>query len=118
MVEYDPNNPLSDKELDELADKDFDMFLEYLDSKTAYLKKFAKPLSSFHTKRFAAMDSALKGTQITSEELKKAEEIGKKNEKKISEQDAEKLEEFEKKNPKYRDEGIKNIKTNRSQWFD
>jgi hypothetical protein len=118
MVEYDPNNPLSDKEMDELADKDFDMFLEYLDSKTAYLKKFAKPLSSFHTKRFAALDSALKGTQITSEELKKAEEIGKKNEKKIAEQDAEKLEEFEKKNPKYRDEGIKNIKTNRSQWFD
>ena len=28
MVKYDPENPLSDKELDELAEKDFEMFLE------------------------------------------------------------------------------------------
>jgi len=39
MVEYDPNNPLSDKELDELADKDFDMFLEYLDQKSEFLRR-------------------------------------------------------------------------------
>ena len=26
--------------------------------------------------------------------------------------------EYEKDNPKYKDDGIKNIKTNRSQWFD
>ena len=34
---YDPNNPLSDEELDKIAEEDFDKFLEYLDSKTAYL---------------------------------------------------------------------------------
>ena len=39
-IKYNPKNPLTDKELDELAEKDFDLFLEYLDSKTAYLKKF------------------------------------------------------------------------------
>ena len=33
---YDPNNPLSDEELDKIAEEDFDKFLEYLDSKTAY----------------------------------------------------------------------------------
>ena len=54
MVKYDPENPLSDKELDELAEKDFEMFLEYLDGKTAYLKQFTKPLDAYHLKRFAA----------------------------------------------------------------
>ena len=42
MVKFDPNNELSDKELDALAEKDFDMFLDYLDQKTAYLKQFTK----------------------------------------------------------------------------
>ena len=31
---------------------------------------------------------------------------------------ADRLAEYEKNHPKYRDEGIKNIKTHRSQWFD
>ena len=75
-MKYDPNNPLSDKELDKIAEKDFDMFLEYLDSKTAYLKQFTKPLSSYHTKRFASLSLAQQGKQITDEELKKANEIG------------------------------------------
>ena len=35
---YDPNNPMPDDELDKLAKEDFDKFLEYLDSKTEYLK--------------------------------------------------------------------------------
>lgn len=80
---YDPNNPLSDEELDKLGKVDFEGFLEYLDSKTEYLKQFTKPLSSYHTKRFASLSLAQQGKQITDEELKKAEKIGKDNEKKI-----------------------------------
>jgi len=57
---YDPNNPLSEEEL-----------------------QFTKPLSSYHTKRFASLSLAQQGKQITDEELKKAEKIGKDNEKKI-----------------------------------
>ena len=116
-MKYDPNNPLSDKELDKIAEKDFDMFLEYLDSKTAYLKQFTKPLSSYHTKRFASLSLAQQGKQITDEELKKANEIGRKNE----------LEAIDKiKNKEWKDKehemlkktGVKNVKTDRSQWFD
>ncbi len=48
---YDPNNPLSEEELDDLGKVDFEGFLEYLDSQSEYLKQFSKPLSSYHTKR-------------------------------------------------------------------
>ena len=58
MVKYDPNNPLSDEELDKLGKEDFDSFLEYLDSKSDYLKQFTKPLGTYHAKRFAA-DTAM-----------------------------------------------------------
>ena len=118
MVKFDPNNELSDKELDTLAEKDFDMFLDYLDQKAEYLKEFTKPLSSYHTKRFASISAATQGKQLTDDELKKAGEIGKENERKAAEKIADRLEEFEKNHPKYKDEGIKNIKTHRSQWFD
>ena len=33
MVEFDPNNPLSEKELDKLGEENFDDFLNYLDQK-------------------------------------------------------------------------------------
>ena len=69
-LEYDPNNPLSDEELDKIAEEDFDKFLEYLDSKTAYLKQFSKPLDAYHLKRFASqakMEST--GESLTTEEL-------------------------------------------------
>ena len=62
--------------------------------------------------------AASAGKKITKEELKKAEDIGKENEKKAYDVIKERFEEMEKDNPKYKDEGIKNIKTNRSQWFD
>jgi len=117
-MKYDPNNPLSDEELDKLAKKDFDKFLEYLDSQSEHLKKFTKPLSSYHTKRFASLSAAMQGKTISEEELKAAEKIGKKNEQEATERISDRLEEFEKNNPKYKDEGIKNIKTHRSQWFD
>ena len=41
-MKYDPNNPLSEEDLDKLGEQDFDSFLEYLDGKTEYLKKFTK----------------------------------------------------------------------------
>ena len=113
-MKYDHNNPLSDEELDKLGKDDFDGFLEYLDGKTEYMKQFTKPLSSYHTKRFASLSLA---QQITDEELKKANEIGRKNE----------LEAIDKiKNKEWKDKehemlkktGVKNVKTDRSQWFD
>lgn len=118
MVEFDPNNELTDEQLDKLANENFDEFLNYLDQKSVYLKQFTKPLSSYHTKRYASIAAASAGKEITKEELKKAEDIGKENEKKAYDVIKERFEEMEKDNPKYKDEGIKNIKTNRSQWFD
>jgi|TARA_B110000003_G_scaffold276330_2_gene322239 hypothetical protein len=115
---YDPDNPLSDKELDKLGEEDFDSFLEYLDGKTEHLKQFSKPLSSYHTKRFAALNAKQQGIEFTEKEIKKAGDIGKKNEDEAKSKIADRLAEYEKNHPKYRDEGIKNIKTHRSQWFD
>ena len=117
-MKYDPNNPLSDEQVDKLAKEDFDKFLEYLDSQSEYLKKFTKPLSSYHTKRYASLNAAHQGKTISDDELKAAEKIGKKNEQEAAEKIADRLQEFEENHPKYKDEGIKNIKTHRSQWFD
>lgn len=82
-MKYDPNNPLTDEQLDEIAGKNFDMFLEYLDSKAEYLKKFTRPLNAYETKKFAGITAAMKGRQITDEEFERAKEIGKENEKNI-----------------------------------
>jgi len=117
MMKYDPNNPLSDKELDKIAEKDFDMFLEYLDSKTAYLKQFSKPLSSYHTKRFTALSLAQQGKPITDKELKTAEKIGKANEEKVIDKIVNK-EWKQKEHEILKKNGVKNVKTDRSQWFD
>lgn len=117
-MKYDPNNELTDEQLEELGKTDFDAVLDYLDSQAEYLKQFSKPLSSYHTKRFAAVSKASQGKKISDEELKKATEIGKKNEQEAFDIIKDRVEEYEKNNPKYKDEGIKNIKTNRSQWFD
>jgi hypothetical protein len=93
------------------------MFLDYLDQKTEHLKQFSKPLSSYYTKRFAAMDAAMKGDKLTDDEFKKAGEIGKENEQKVIDKIVDKNwkkegEEVLKKN------GVKNVKTRRDQWFD
>ena len=80
---YDPNNPISDEELDKIAKEDFDKFLEYLDSKTEYLKSKTRPLNSHEMKKFAAMAAANEGRTISDEELERAKKIGKKNEQKI-----------------------------------
>jgi hypothetical protein len=50
-MKYDPNNPLTDEQLDELAEKDFDMFLEYLDSQSEYLRQDTRPLNAYETKK-------------------------------------------------------------------
>jgi hypothetical protein len=115
---YDPNNELTDEQLENLGNEDFDSMLEYLDGQAEYLKKFTKPLSSYHTKRFAAGAAKSSGKDITDEELKAAEKIGKKNEQEAFDIIKDRVAEYEKDNPKYKDEGIKNIKTHRSQWFD
>ena len=80
---YDHENPLSEKELELLGETNFDDFLDYIDQKAEHLKQFTKPLSSYHTKRYASLTLAQQGKQITDEELKKAEKIGKRNEKKV-----------------------------------
>ena len=115
---YDHENPLSEKELELLGEENFDDFLDYIDQKAEHLKQFSKPLSSYHTKRYASISAATQGKELTKDELKKAGELGKKNEDAAFEKIKERFDEMEKDNPKYKDEGIKNIKTNRSQWFD
>ena len=118
MVKFDPNNELSEEELSKLGEENFDDFLDYIDQKAEHLKQFSKPLSSYHTKRYASISAATQGKELTKDELKKAGELGKKNEDAAFNKIKERFDEMEKDNPKYNDEGIKNIKTNRSQWFD
>jgi hypothetical protein len=114
---FDPENQLTEEELDKLGETDFDGFLEYLDGKSEYLKKFAKPLSSYHTKRFAVLSAESTGKKITDEEYEQADLIGKKNEQEAEERIGKKaLKEQEKEMLKRN--GVKNVKTNRSQWFD
>lgn len=104
---------LTDEELKGLSD---DELFAYLDAKAAHLRatNTIKPLGSYHTKQFAAIT---KGSALTTEELKKAKEIGRIGDEEYSNsirQAAEKLGG----DPKLRDPGIKNIKTRRDQWFD
>ena len=113
-MKFDPQNELTESELNELGEKDFDAFLAYLDDKAAYLKQFTRPLGTYQTKNFAALT---KGSELSDEELKRAKEIGKQGD----DYRAEKIAEAAAKigvDPKFTDEGIKNIKTNRKQWFD
>lgn len=114
MVVFDPNNQLTEDELSKVADENFDDFLNYLDQKSEYLKQFSKPLGQYHTKHFAAYS---KGRDLTDAELKRAKEIGKQGDDEIARRIAEAAEKLGD-DPKYRDEGIKNLKTNRKQWFD
>jgi GTP-dependent phosphoenolpyruvate carboxykinase len=115
---FDPTKPLSDEELDKLAEENFDDFLDYLDQKAEHLKQFTKPLSSYMTKRYSSISTVSQGKELSNEQIKKAGDIGKENDKAEFEKIRERFEEMEKNNPKYTDEGIKNIKTHRSQWFD
>ena len=115
MVKYDPNNPLSDEELDKLGKENFDEFLSYLDSKSEYLKSFTKPLGEYHTKRYAAATAAAQGRQLTSKELKVAKEIGKEGDDINQQRIIDKMNEKGLEEPS---KHVKNVKTNRSQWFE
>jgi len=115
-MKYDYENPLNEAELEALGNENFDSFLAYLDSKTEYLKQFTKPLSSYHTKRFASLSSAQQGKSITEEELKKANDIGRKNE--LEAIDKIKNKEWKEKEIEMLKKTVKNVKTDRSQWFD
>lgn len=116
-MKYDPNNELTDEQLEELGKTDFDAVLDYLDSQAEYLKQFSKPLSSYHTKRFASVSAANQGKTISHEELKIADEIGKKNEQVVSDKIANKNWKA-KEHEMLKNTGVKNVKTDRSQWFD
>mgnify|MGYP000344599988 FL=1 len=108
---YNPDNELTDEQMKELSEADF---FEYLDTKAAHLKQFTQPLGQYHAKQFA---SQTKGSELTTKELKRAKELGKIGD----DMRANSIKEAAKElgdDPKFRDAGIKNIKTNRTQWFD
>jgi hypothetical protein len=111
MIKYDPQNELTEAEVEKLS---FEDCLDYLDQKAAYLKNFTRPLGTYQTKHFAAFT---KGEALTTEELKKVKEIGKMGDEERAKNIAKAASKFGD-DPKYRDPGIKNIKTHRSQWFD
>ena len=67
---YNPDNELTDEQMKELSEADF---FEYLDTKAAYLKQFTAPIGQYHAKQFAALT---KGEALTTEELKRAKELG------------------------------------------
>ena len=113
---YDHENPLSEKELELLGEENFDDFLDYIDQKAEHLKQFTKPLSSYHTKRYASLAAAQQGKTITDDELKKAGDIGKKNEQKAIDKIANKK--WKQKEIEMLKKTVKNVKTDRSQWFD
>ncbi len=104
---------LSDAELASLTDEEL---FDYLDRKAAHLREtnIVKPLGSYHTKHFAAFT---KGDALTTEELKLAKELGREGDEAHSES-IRGAAEKQGGDPKLRDPGIKNIKTNRRQWFD
>lgn len=113
-MKYNPNEELTDEQMAKLSESDF---FEYIDSKAAYLKQFTRPLESYHTKRFAGVGAAIEGRHVTNDELESAKKIGRENFNARMEREA-KVSEQLGGDPKFKDAGIKNIKTNRTQWFD
>jgi hypothetical protein len=114
-MKYNPENELTQNELNCLDEKEF---FEYLDSKAQYLKQFTRPLEQNQATKFAAMGAAVEGRTLTDDEFKKAKEIGKDNANKRYEEEFEKFDKFKKGNKNLNDPDIKNVKTNRYQWFD
>jgi len=119
-MKFDPNNQLTDEELDKLGKDDFDGFLEYLDGQAAYLKQFTKPLDPYHLKRYASQAKMeASGEALTTDEIKKLQKLGEQNTAKTDEEIEKDLEWKEKRNEMLKKTfGVKNIKTHRSQWFD
>jgi hypothetical protein len=109
-MKYDPQSPLSEDEINGLDD---DALFAYLDSRAEYLKNYSRPLDTYHTKQFLA---ATKGGEVTAEELKLAKEIGRVGDGIKFEEISQSMEKLGG-DPKLKDEGIRNVKTNRKQWF-
>jgi hypothetical protein len=61
-MKYNPQNPLSTEEIDNLSP---DEFLEYLDSKSEFLNKQAKAISMYDAKKYAYMSAAISRTEIS-----------------------------------------------------
>lgn len=116
-MKYNPNNPLNEEELNKLGEEDFDSFLEYLDSKAEYLKKFTKPLDTYHLKKFASLDASDKGESLNDDDLKKLNKLGKQNEE-IGFDKEKHHKMIKTKNHILKSSGVKNVKTHRTQWFD
>ena len=108
-MKYSPENELTDEQLKGLSE---DEFFEYLDSKSAYLKRSTVPLDQYHTKKYAA--AALGGT-ISTKQLRNAKEIGKQGETIKASKIKEAANSITTKVPELY---VKHHKTNRSQWFD
>lgn len=110
---YDPNNELTEEQMSQLTE---DEFFEYLDTKAEYLKKFTKPLDTYHIKQFNAADAGSRGEEITMDDLKRMKKLGKENEMKSF--DSRSVEWKSKEGEMLKRTGVKNVKTHRSQWFD
>ena len=110
-MKYDSNNPLTEEQINLLND---DELFEYLDSRAEYLKKYSRPLDTYHSKQFLA---ATKGGEVTKEELKRAKEIGSIGDEVKMENIVSTMEKLGG-DPKLKDVGIRHVKTNRNQWFD
>ena len=110
-MKYNPENELTEAEISKLDEDDF---FEYIDSKAKYLKQFTRPLDTYHAKTFAALAN---GGELSTKELKTAKEIGREGDE-AKWQEIQKMAEKLGGDPKYKDPGIKNVKTHRSQWFD
>jgi len=111
-MKYDPNNELSESEQSSLSE---DEFFEYLDSKAEYLKQFTKPLGEYHTKRYATLAAGAQNKQLTQKEFDTAKKIGKEGDKINTQHIIDKMKEKGVEEPS---KHVKNVKTNRSQWFD
>ncbi len=59
-----------DKTDDELKQMSEDELFEYLDAKAAYLAQHTSPLSSYHTKKFASISSAISKTEFDYDKVK------------------------------------------------
>jgi hypothetical protein len=64
----------TDEELKKMSDEEL---FEYLDAKALHLSKHTSPLSSYHTKKFASIGSAISETEFDYDSVKK---IAKENE--------------------------------------
>lgn len=64
----------TDEELKKMSDEEL---FEYLDAKAAHLAKHTSPLSSYYTKKFASISSAISETEFDYDSVKK---IAKENE--------------------------------------